>query len=424
MDIKKNRREALKAMAAGTGVLAAGPFLGPIGSALAQQEPIKIACIYPLSGPIAVAGNAMLTGARIAAEQVNRAGGLLGRKIEIVARDDKANPAESALVGREVLGSGIKFIVGGLLTAPGMAIANLLKESNALFVLTGSQIMSMTHENFNENAFRSQHNGRMNLFAAAAAVAEAHPNITKWGGATPDNQFGTDNYRIFGIAVKKAFKERHKKDIQVLDPVLLPFPGNDFKVQISRLMSMPVEGLYTGQVGADYNTFMAQAKQLGLYNKIKVWVDAGVGVAVAKGLGANLPKDNLWSPTPWYPYAKDGNAVSKELVKDYIAMTKDKDVDPGAFNGHTGMMAMLNAIKAAKSLEPAVVKVALERVEFEAANGPFRFRREDHQGIVNVSVIKLSQKAGDPGWEVNKVITVKGESVIEPASPGKPYVEA
>ena len=88
--------------------------------------------------------------------------------------------------------------------------------------------------------------------------------------------------------------------------------------------------------------------------------------------------------------SREAYEKSKELVKDYIAMTKDKDVDPGAFNGHTGMMAMLNAIKAAKSLEPAVVKVALERVEFEAANGPFRFRREDHQGIVNVSVISAT----------------------------------
>ena len=53
-----------------------------------------------LSGPAGVQGNSILLGAKIAAEQWNHAGGVLGRKIELVIRDDKASPAESALVGR------------------------------------------------------------------------------------------------------------------------------------------------------------------------------------------------------------------------------------------------------------------------------------------------------------------------------------
>jgi len=71
-----------------------------------------------------------------------------------------------------------------------------------------------------------------------------------------------------------------------------------------------------------------------------------------------------------------------------------------------------------------MVRVALERVEFESANGPFRFRREDHQGITNIQVLKFKQKAGDPGWEVSKVVTVRGEDVVEPPSPGQKYSES
>jgi len=419
MNFEQQRRKTLRYLAAGAGAMA----LARAAPMLAQEATIKVACIYPLTGPLAEGGNAMLTGARIAVEQCNRAGGLLGRKVEIVARDDKASPAEAALAGRDVLGSGIKFIVGGYLTAPAMAIVNLLAENNAIFLLTGSQIMALTHENFNPNAFRAQVNGRMNLFAAAQAVAQAHPNITRWGGATPDNQFGTDNYRIFTIALKKAYREHARKTIETADPVLVPFPSTDFKVQIARLMSSPVEALYTGMVGADYYTFMAQAKQLGLYNKVKVFVEAGQGIGIAKGLGNNLPKDNLWTPTTWYPYAKDANAVSRALLRDYTAMTKDSAPDTAVFNGNLGMTALLNAIRAAKSLEPAVVRVALERIEFEAATGPFRFRREDHQAIENITVLNISQKAGDPGWEVSKFIRVKGEDVVEPAGPGQKYAE-
>jgi len=368
-------------------------------------------------------GNAMSMGARIAAEQVNRAGGVLGKKIELVVRDDKASPAESALVAREVLGGGIKFIVGGLLTAPSLAVNNLLQENNALFIQTGAQVIALTHENFNPNAFRSNVNSIMSQSASAAAMPIAHPNITKWIGVAPDNQFGTDNYRNFTTALRKAYKAKLKKDVEIADPVLVPFPATDFKVAISRLMSGQAEGLYIGSVGADFYTFMAQGHQLGLYNKMKVFVEAGSGIQIAQGLGVNLPKDNLWTPTTWYPQMKDANEVSKQLVKDAAAISKGP-VDNMLWNGHTGMLALLNAIKNAKSLETPVVRVALERVEFQSANGPFRFRREDHQGIANISVLKIQQKAGEPGWEVGRVITVPGEEVIEPAGPGQKYTPA
>jgi len=418
MQFKQQRRQTLKHLAAGAGALA----LGKAVPALAQQGTLKVACVYPLSGPLAFQGTTTLKGVRLAVAQINRSGGVLGQKIELVERDDKASPAEAALVGREILGSGIKFIVGGFLTAPSMAIINLLQENNALYILTGSQLMALTHENFNTHAFRANVNGRMSLFAAGSAMPVAYPNVTKWGGITPDVQFGHDNYKLFGLAVKKAYKEKLGKDIEFADPVLAPFPSTDFKVQISRLMASPVEGIYVGVVGADFFTFMSQAKQLGLYNKIKVFVDAGQGVAIAKQLGPNLPKDNLWTSTPWYPQAKETNAVSKALVKDW-ADTYKEPLDNAAWNGHTSMWALAHAIRNAKSLETPVVRVALERVEFESANGPYRFRREDHQGIANINVLKLQQKAGDPGWEVGRVITVKGEDVIEPAGPGQKYSE-
>ena len=414
------RREALKHIAAGATAMA----LGHPSPAAAQQDTLKIACIYPLTGNIAELGMGMFTGARIAADQVNRAGGVLGRRVELVVRDDKASPAEAALVGREVLGAGIKFIVGGLLTAPSMAIINLLQESNALFIVSGAQIVGLTHENFNPNAFRSMINGRMNLYAAASVMPIAHPDITRWGSITPDNQFGTDNYRIFSTALKKAYKEKLGKTVETADPVLVPFPSTDFKVQISRLMASPVEALYVGVVGTDFYTMMAQAKQLGLHNKIKVFVDAGQGINIAKSLGGNLPKDNLWTPTVWYPQSATTTRTGKALIKDYTELTKDTHPDSGLWCGHTGMLALLNAISNAKSLETPVVRVALERVEFESANGPFRFRREDHQGVPNITVLKLKQKSGDPGWEVGRAISVKGEDVIEPPSPGQKYVEA
>jgi len=416
MHISHSRRNVIKQILGGVAVAA----VGRTGAAYAQSETLRIACIYPLSGAIGMMGNAMLAGAKIAADEINRSGGVLNKKIELVIRDDKASPAEAALVARETLGSGIKFVLGGLLTAPSMAVNGLLQENNAVFLQTGAQVMGLTHENFNPNAFRLNVNAYMAQSAGAMAMPLGNPNVVKWGSIIPDNQFGHDNSRLFTTALRKAYKTKLNKDIEVMDPIAVPFPATDFKVAISRLMASDIEGLYMAIVGADMLTFMGQAKQLGLYNKIKVFVDSGVGVQVADSLGTNLPKDSLWTWEPWFPYDKDMNAVGKQLVKDWSETSK-APINGQMWHGHTGMLALANAIRNAKSQDPAAVRTALESVQFESANGPFRFRKEDHQGIARINVFRFTQKPGGSGWEVPRVITVAGEDVIEPPSPGQKF---
>lgn len=463
MGIRRDRRRTLGQLAAGLGMAAlpatwlraASPDgrdgRGAAGKSSAAQAPaagktvppapvdngpIRIGALYPLSGPLARGGNAMAIGARIAAEQFNRAGGIMGRKIELVLRDDKSNAAEAAGLGRDMLGSGIRFIVGGYLMAPGQAVISQIADNQGLFVATGAQAMSITHEAFSKSAFRAHSNIRMNLFAVAQAVAQEHPDVVRWGSVAPDNAIGAENCRVFGMALKRAFQKKWKKDVTIAAPVLLPVASNDYKEQVKRLNGSPVDGLFTGLAGADYLTFMTQAKEGGLHYQIKVWADVGQGLGVADGLAANMPKDNLWMPLAWYPQAKDHNAVGKQLLNNYTAMLKElrpelrpesradsSRIDAGVHSGHVGMTSLLTAIRDARSLEVPAVRDRLEQVKFESASGPFRFRREDHQAIQNVVVVKLAQKNVDPGWEVSKTLTIRGDDVVEAPTPGQKYDE-
>src|SRR6185369_9529416 len=86
--MKLSRRNVLRTAAAGAGALALGNWT----SAFGQSNPIRIGVILPLSGPASLLGNDFRTGAEIAAAQLNRAGGVLGRQVELVFRDDRANP--------------------------------------------------------------------------------------------------------------------------------------------------------------------------------------------------------------------------------------------------------------------------------------------------------------------------------------------
>ncbi|CAN0225055.1 unnamed protein product, partial [Chrysoparadoxa australica] len=102
------RRTVLKGMAA-----SAGAALGMNATYLrAQSGPIRVGVSYALTGVGAPVGTQFLQGTEIAAMQVNRAGGINGREIELIVRDDKYNSAESVAVTRELAGEGVNQIIG------------------------------------------------------------------------------------------------------------------------------------------------------------------------------------------------------------------------------------------------------------------------------------------------------------------------
>src|SRR5215217_7079238 len=93
---------------------AAGAFGSLARPASAQSGPIRLGLISPLSGSQEVIGRYQLAGATIAVNQINAAGGVLGRKIELVTRDDKAAPAAGVAAAKDLAGSGVNLMFGVL----------------------------------------------------------------------------------------------------------------------------------------------------------------------------------------------------------------------------------------------------------------------------------------------------------------------
>ncbi|MCK2169533.1 ABC transporter substrate-binding protein, partial [Thalassospira xiamenensis] len=96
-----------------------------------DSKPIRIGAIFPMSGIGAEAGAAWLQGSRLAVEHWNRNGGVLGRPIELVVRDDKYSSSGAVTAGRELATSGVNLIVGACQSPMALGLAPLLEELNA-----------------------------------------------------------------------------------------------------------------------------------------------------------------------------------------------------------------------------------------------------------------------------------------------------
>ena len=102
-----------------------------------SKEPLRIGCPLPLTGPFAALAADMQRGAVLAADELNTKGGVMGRKVEVLFRDDQLKPAIGAQRTKELIeNERVQFIVGGLAAHVQMAINEQTKKSKVLFIST------------------------------------------------------------------------------------------------------------------------------------------------------------------------------------------------------------------------------------------------------------------------------------------------
>lgn len=201
------------------------------------------------------------------------------------------------------------------------------------------------------------------------------------------------------------------------EPVLVKFGATDFRNAIASLMSSDIEGLFIGVGGGDEIAFLQQAGQLGLSSRLKVMVNSGSELDVAKALGRRTPA-NYWTGCHWYFGAYPDNAMSQRLVKEAIAETKDEFPDGFVGSAYTAMTAIAEAAKVSGNLATPNMIKALEGLTFDTVKGKMRIRKEDHQAICDVNYANPEPDQSARGWSVKNVYKVSGEEFAGPPTPG------
>ncbi len=410
-----SRRNVLAAAAGGSLGLAA---TGRRARAQAA-EPLRLGCITPLSGAQEILGRPIVVGGQIAAAQINAQGGVLGRKIEIVERDDKGDATQALTVGRELIGSGTTMLFGIVTSPAALALTAIMEPSNAILTLCAASSDKINHEAFSPHTFRVCDHAYMRQHAQARLAAEHFPNVTKWGAIIPDVEYGRSALAAFKDGLERYYPELTGKQITMAAPILTRFGASGFKTQISTLMGMDIEGLFNAVYGGDAVTMLQQSKPYGLTKKIKIFSDSGSEFYIPRALGRGTP-DTLWTGMHWYYGGYQNLPLGKALYDDYIAKTGDRYPLGFVNEGHSAVLGYAAAIRKAGSTDPKAVIAAMEGMTFDTAKGPVTYRKEDHQAICDVNFVRFETTDAEPGWKVAEFVRVPGADVIEPPSPGKP----
>jgi branched-chain amino acid transport system substrate-binding protein len=354
-------------------VLVLSALVGPVA---AQSKPIRIGEINSYSGLATVYTFPYKEGLLMAAKEINDAGGVLGRPIEFVFRDDKLKPDEAVKAARELVGQEkVDFLAGCISSGVGLAISAYAKEAKTLYFATHCQTSRLTWDDGHRYIAHTTNN--VNQYVRALAKKAATLPYKKWAHISPDYEYGHNVWDEF-----IAYLKQLKPDVQVLQENWPKLGETDHSSYVTALLQSGAEAFISSVWGAQEIAFVKQARPFGLLDKVK-FVSASVGNPdELDPLGKEAP---IGAITPGFAWYDDGmqkrHPKLAEWVKKYQERTK-KEPTLGASWGYASAFINTEAIKRAKSAETDKVIASLsEGYEMEFPCGKVIMRGCDMQAI-------------------------------------------
>jgi branched-chain amino acid transport system substrate-binding protein len=339
-------------LAAGLALAAATPVLA--------SEPIKIGLVTALSGQSALAGEAITRGMQIAIDEINAKGGLLGgRKLELVRRDDEANPAKGVVAARELIyREKVAVVFGGLDTPVSMAIVPLMNQEKVPFMGPWAAGTGITQNGANPNfAFRVSAVDEI-VDVGMLAYAQKTFKTAKPGLILVNNPWGESNEK--GLKAAMAAKGVTPAGVE-------KFEANDVDMvpQLTRLKAAGADTLFmVGNVGPSAQVVKSLERMGWKVPVVSHWGPAGGRFTELAGA---MAKDVHFVQTYSF-FGKQspvGERVIKAMMAKYPNVKGPGDITPavGVANAYDGMHLTALAIQAAGSTKGDDIRQGYYKIE-------------------------------------------------------------
>lgn len=352
------------------------------------QETIKIGVSQPLTGPVAAAGTYVANGARLAAEQLNAQGGVLGKKIELIVEDNKSNPREAVNTAEKlILRDKVPVMIGAWGSTFTLATMPKLQEYGVPMVVETASSSKITTAG-NPWVFRISPTSRMEALAFAKQLQSFSPAIKKVDFLAVNNDWGlgatTEFKNVFaqhGIEVGR---------VETMSP-----DATDLSAQLAALRETGSDTLIVTSGVEQLTLAIRQASEQRLKQRIIT-------------TGGSFPEPLIQNPGPkgyvsthllfFSPWTAD-KAVHPEIAKAYMDGWKQKGYPfPGlteGFRGYDAVLTVADAIKRAGKAEPEAIRQALWETKVAGVNGDVSFikdgpaGKESGQNEPNIYIVQL-----------------------------------
>ena len=319
-------------------------------------------------------------GMELAQDEVNAAGGVLGRKLEIVVRDDNGNPGDAVRVAEELISrEKVALLLGTFASNVGLAVSDLANQRKVLFIASEPLTDKIVWENGNPYTFRL----RASTYMQTAMLVPEAAKLGKkrWAIVYPNYEYGQ--------AATATFKRQMGSGIEFVEQAV-PLGKIEPGPVVQALLDAKPDAIFSSLFGPDLARFVREGQLRGLFKDRPVFNLLGGEPEYLDPLKDEAPSGWWVTGYPWYgidtPAHTRFRAAYQKKFNDYPRL--------GSVVGYSAVMSAAGALRKAGSTDSAKLVAAMEDLEVDTPFGRVRYRAIDNQSTMGAFVGRTAVRDG------------------------------
>jgi branched-chain amino acid transport system substrate-binding protein len=325
-------------------------------------------------------------GWELALEEINASGGVLGRKIEVISRDDNGNPGDAVRVAEELVSrEKVDMIFGTFLSHIGLAVTDFAKQRKVLFLAAEPLTDKITWQNGNRYTFRLRPSTYMQVAMLVPEAAKLKKK--RWAIVYPNYEYGQSAAATFKQLLKAA-----QPDVEFVAEQAPALGRVDAGAVVQALADAKPDAVFNVLFGADLAKFVREGNTRGLFKDRAVFSLLSGEPEYLDPLRDEAPEGWWVTGYPWY------SIQTPEHSKFLTAYQKKWKEYPrlGSIVGYASMHSLAEAIRKAGSTDTEKMIAAFRGLQVDTPMGKISYRAQDHQSTMGayVGVTAVNQGRG------------------------------
>ena len=353
------------------------------GAVQAQPKPIRIGEINSYKSQPAFL-EPYKKAMDLAVEEINAAGGINGRKLELVIRDDGGNPGDAVRVAEELVSrEKVDLLAGGFLSHIGLGLTDFAKQKKIFFLASEPLTDKIVWQNGNRYTFRLRASTYMQ--AAMLVPEAARMGKKRWAVVYPNYEYGQSAVATFKEQMKKA-----QPDVEFVAEQAPPLGRIDPGAVVQALGDAKPDAIFNVLFGADLARFVREGNIRGLFKGREVVSLLTGEPEYLDPLKDETPEGWLVTGYPWY------GIDTPEHKAFFIAYHRKYNDYPrlGSVVGYATIKALAAGLKKAASTDTEKLITAFRGLTFDSPFGRVTFRALDHQSTMGAYVGRTTLRGG------------------------------